>query len=406
MKNNCSSLEGKTVVGIIAEYNPFHLGHREQIRIAREEKKADFIILIMSGHFLQRGIPAIMDKWTRARMAVEGGADLVLELPLRFSLASSDDFAEGAVKLLSLIHVNLLCFGIEKEAILALKDYAEIIQSNPHYDTSIAEYLSEGYSYVKANELALSYILQKSVKLQPNTLLALSYLKAIKKHRLDMDVMPIERKGAGFHEKNIELVNPSAEGIRNSLSQHLIDWNNLERAMPEKAYELVYHYPRYLFEEDFYNQIISCIFSLGKEGLKDIRGVKEGLENRIYEAALKTKNYEELLDFLTSKRYTASTIRRIFFSALLGINKNVNFDDMPELKYHRVLAMNKNGRDYISKFRKDTEFKPIVNFARDIKRFHLKEEDFIYDIRATGIYSTQCESIRANSDYILKPYIK
>ncbi len=408
MKANDKSLDLTTqsIYGIIAEYNPFHLGHQEQIRIVKEELNADFVVVIMSGHFLQRGIPAIVDKWTRAKMAVDGGADLVIELPVRFSLASSDDFAEGAVNLLSLFGVNKLCFGTEEESFLELNELAEVIQNNPQYDSIIYEYISDGYSYVKANELALTYIMKREVKIPPNALLALSYIKTIYKHNLSIETMPIIRQGAGFHDLSIDKENPSAEGIRANLHNHLIDWQGLEKALPVYSYNDIYEQHRYVFEEDFYKQIVSTIFSLGKSGLKNIRGVKEGIENRLFEAVLKTKNYEELLDYLTSKRYTASSIRRIFFSALLGITKDIEFKDMPELKYHRILAMNKKGRKYISSFRKNSDIKPIVNFARDIKRFHLSEEDLLYDIKASGIYSTVCESIKANSDYLRKPYIK
>ncbi len=404
-KDKSLDLQDLSIYGIVAEYNPFHLGHKKQIKILKEEKGADFVIVIMSGHFLQRGIPAIIDKWTRAKMAIEGGADLVIELPVRFSLASSDDFAEGSIKLLSSIGVNKLCFGTEEEAFLELNQFADIMQNNENYDRSIYEYISDGYSYVKANELALSYIMKKEVKLPPNALLALSYIKAISKHNLNVEAVPIIRRGAGFHELDIEAENPSAEGIRQSLHNHLVDWKALEKSMPEFSYNEVYKYYRYMYEDDFYKQIVTNIFSLGKAGLKNIKGVKEGIENRIYEAVLKTKNYEELLDFLTSKRYTASSIRRIFFSSLLGIKKDIEFENMPELKYHRILAMNKKGRKYISSFRKNPELKPIVNFARDIKRFNLSEDDFLYDIKATGIYSTECESIKANDDYLRKPYI-
>ncbi len=399
-------LDYQSIYGIIAEYNPFHLGHQEQIRICREELEADLVIVIMSGHFLQRGIPAIVDKWTRAKMAVDGGADLVIELPVRFSLASSDDFAEGASKLLSLIGVNKLCFGTEKETFLELNEFAEIVQNNPNYDRIIYQYIADGYSYVKANELALTYIMKREVKIPPNALLALSYIKALTKYDLKMETVPIIRQGASFHDLNIESKNPSAEAIRMSLHNHLIDWQGLKKALPDYSYNELYKNHRYLFADDFYKQLVSTIFLLGKSGLKDVKGVKEGLENRFYEAVLKTKNYDELLDFLTSKRYTASTIRRIFFSALLGIKKDIDFADMPELKYHRILAMNKKGRKYISSFRKNPDLKPIVNFARDIKRFNLSEDDFLYDIKATGIYATECESIKANEDYLRKPYIK
>ncbi len=281
----------ENIFGVIAEYNPFHCGHRKQLSLIRKEFAADCIIVIMSGHFLQRGIPALMDKWTRARMAIEGGADIVLELPLRFSLASSDDFAEGALQLLSSIGVNKVCFGCEGEAFSNIKKYAEIIETNDTYDLSIRDYMSEGYSYVKANELALSSVLGEKTSVPPNALLGISYMRAISRKKLDLEACPIIREGASFHEKSLKALNPSAEGIRYSLSNHIIDWKSLHNAMPKDAYHLLYEYPKYTFEADFYKQIVSAIISLGKSGLKEIRGVKEGLENRIFDAALKTINY-------------------------------------------------------------------------------------------------------------------
>ncbi len=396
----------KSIYGIVAEYNPFHLGHLEQISLLRGEHKADIIIAIMSGHFLQRGIPSIMDKWTRAKIAVDCGVDLVVELPFLFSCASSDDFAEGAVKLLSYIGVNHLSFGVEEKNIENLYKYMEIIENNPQYDISISEYLSEGYSYVKANELALSHIMKEEVYIGSNALLGLSYLRAIYKYNLQMRSIPIKRLGADYHDDDISKNYPSAMAIRNTLSKALIDWEKLEKSMPKPSFEELNTYSRYIYEDDFYKQIVSAIFLLGRDGLKEIRGVKEGLENRIFEAALRSKNLEELIDYATSKRYTSSSIRRILFNSLMGVKKDFDLHNAKELEYHRILAMSKNGRKYISSLRKNESFKPIVNFARDIKKYQLKEENFLYDIKATAIYSTECESIKANSDYLLKPYIE
>lgn len=390
--------------GIIAEYNPFHLGHKEQIRILKEEMGAELVAVVMSGHFLQRGIPALLDKWTRARMAVEGGADLVIELPVRFSLSSSDDFSDASLLLLSSLGVNKLCFGSEPGFLSNLSEYAERICEDPAYDACMRECLDEGHSYVKANELALSSLIGREVKLPPNALLGLSYCKSIRKYGLNIEAVPIERRGAAFHDLDLYTKHPSAESIRMSLAQHMIDWPAVKEALPKASFDLLFAQHRYLYEQDFYKQIVSSVFTLGKDGMREIKGVKEGLENKIFEAALHTVHFDEMLGWINSRRYTSSSIRRILFSCLLGIG-DFDLKEAPELRYHRILAMSKRGRAYVSEKKGDVSFKPIVNFARDRKRFRLHEDDFKYDVRATAIYATQCESIRANSDYLLKPYL-
>lgn len=392
------------ICGIVAEYNPFHLGHKYQLETLRASYGANLIVVVMSGHFLQRGIPAIIDKWKRAEMAVRNGADLVVELPVEFSNSSSDIFAMGAVKTLSTLNVETISFGAEAENIPFLFDIAELSLS-PEYDKMINYEKAKGLSGVAAGSIVMSKMLGKNLPLDSNSILGVSYIRAIKKLSLNYDPVIIKRKGSKYLNTDINTAFPSANAIRKALSQKLIDWSAIRESMPESSYSILKSYNKYVFSNDFSEQILSKIYSLRKDGLLEIRGVGEGIENRVIKIARENKKFDDMVTAISSKRYTESTVRRLLINILLGIKKVKNLEDVSRLDYRRVLAMSEAGKKHLKILKKNKNINLLVNFAKDIKKNNLSSESLDYDISATSLYSLVSEEIDGDSDFVKKPFI-
>ena len=209
------------VCGIIAEYNPFHNGHLRQLHYVREVLKADYIVVAMSGDFVQRGEPALLEKYARARMALLSGADLVLELPVSVSTASAEGFASGGVQLLSSLGiVDTLCFGAETEDLPLLSRIACVLLREPEeYRTVLLRELSCGHSFAEAREQALRETMPEETQLSmvlssPNNILALEYLKAVKRTGSSLQPQLLQRKGAPYHSESLTGSLPSATAIR------------------------------------------------------------------------------------------------------------------------------------------------------------------------------------------------
>ncbi len=229
-----------SICAIVTEYNPFHLGHEYQIQQVRKQLDAEAVIVIMSGHFVQRGEPAIFDKWTRTRLALAGGADIVIELPTLFATASAETFAYGAVELIkSLGVVDKLCFGSESGEIGSIRDLAKFLAKEPaNYKNALKSELKKGYSFPKARSLAIASTypherglfgqthphvsLDESKKLMKgsNNILGIEYVKALDRLKSDIEPYTIKRVGASYLSDSIKEVLPSATAIRTTLRSH------------------------------------------------------------------------------------------------------------------------------------------------------------------------------------------
>lgn len=388
--------------GIVAEYNPFHLGHQHQIDKLRNEHGVDLIVAAMSGHFLQRGIPALVDKWTRAKMAVVCGVDIVVEIPCLFSCASADIFAMGALKTLSHLNVDNISFGCEKPYIPRLLELSSLMNT-PEYKTELANNLSKGLSFVSASSAAIG---NSSVDaIPPNATLALAYYRAIEKLGLNYKPIVIERLGADYHDEDPYAYLASAAAIRTAVFSKVVDWDSIKSSMPLPAYEILKAYPKYVSTNDFTNLLLARIFTDRQEQIKKYRGVIEGLENRIYTSAMKNMSFDDLLNEVSTKRYTKSTIRRALVSIMMGIPKSPNPEDVSQLDYRRVLAMSERGKKHLASLRKSPNANLLINLARDIKKINVCSKTLGYDIMATSLYSLACEAIDANSDYKEHPFL-
>ena len=401
------------VLGIICEYNPFHNGHLYQLEEAKKACNADFTIAIMSGNFTQRGDVALFDKWTRAETALKNGIDLVIELPTVYATSSAENFADGAVKILnSLGIIDYLAFGSESGDINLLDKVANILYNEPkELSNLINMQLKSGLSYPKARELAVSSYFRGSRQYSdalknPNNILAIEYLKALKKYKRNISTLTIKRINSDYNDINIKNGFASATAIRERLKNN----KNIHRLVPFETYETI---ENKLKKKDFLTSLFifekEIIYTLRRMTIDEIANlpdVSEGLENRIKFAVSNFTSLDKIIENVKSKRFTQTRIQRILVYALLGITKK----DMNIAKkitpYIRVLGFNKHGKKIISAIASNN---PRLKIIISLKKFLDSNPDnnlrtlISKDILATNIYTLGLkENPVANLDYIHK----
>lgn len=388
-------------VGIITEYNPLHNGHIYHINKSKEITGCDCVICVMSGNFIQRGQPALLNKWARTEMAVMNGADVVIELPVYYSLASAEYFAGGAVKLLdSLGIVDTLCFGSESGEISKLEAISGILSSQPEsFKSSLCKNLKLGHSFPKAHSLALMEYASSSgleaeqiteTLFQPNNILGIEYIKALIKLKSKIKPFTIKRSGTGYKSEQSLGKIASATGIRNMLKKNLID--EIKNVMPVNAYEIlrgeIEKGRAPLFADQFETSILTLLRKASQEELTDITDVTEGIENRIKKSAQDCGSLESLVRNIKTKRYTITRIQRILFSGLLGLTGSdmslFNSNGGPQ--YIRILGFSKKGRELLGKIKSSPL--PIVTAPHDFLRTcnPIQERMIKADITASDIF--------------------
>lgn len=342
-----------TVVGIVAEYNPLHNGHMYHIQQAIQKANASYVIVVMSGNFVQRGEPACTDKYTRAEWALQAGADIVLELPCVFSNASAQLFSEGAVRLLNATNVVTdLAFGCEQASLKTLNELLDIIVNEPkEYKTCLKIHMKAGKSYPRARydalqELGVSNsLLQELVK--PNNILAIEYLRSLKRLRSPIQPLPIERIGSDYNDSYLTGEFSSATAIRNAVQA---GDSNVMNALPlfvSGAMKFDSQFP--LTVNDIGAMMLYKIRSMDIDEICDIPDVSEGLEKVIYTSAKSSVSAEHFFEAIKSKRYTLARCKRIGISALLGITKEIQEDMLNDSNlYFKVLGMKRSARALLS----------------------------------------------------------
>lgn len=339
------------VLGLIVEYNPFHQGHLYHINKAKQLIKPDVTIVIMSGHFVQRGEPAISNKWTRAGVAIKNGIDLVIELPFVYSVQSADYFAQGAIELLAKLKVTDIVFGSECGNINIFKDIAFTIKNNQkNYDNLVKKQMNQGLRYPDACNQALSILMNKTVT-TPNDLLGLAYVKEVINHNYPIELHCIKRTN-DFHSLDIESIS-SASAIRHALK------NKIDISNQFCNYE---DYQEFYFFDDFYPFLRYKILTTDAPTLKHLHLVDEGIENLLKEKVVITNHMDELITSLTSKRYTRSRIQRMLIHILMN-NSKEDIAEAMQIDYIRVLKMNNVGQAYLNKIKKSCEYKLVTNFS-------------------------------------------
>ena len=402
------------VLGIIAEYNPFHNGHLLHLTKSKEETGAEYSICIMSGNFVQRGNTSIVNKWVKTEMALKSGIDLVLELPTVYSISSAENFAEGAIKLLnSLKIVDTVSFGSENSDIDILNRISGILYEEPKpYVEFLNQELKKGLSFPKARENAiLLYLNDKkysNILNQPNNTLAIEYLKALKKYKSHIIPIAIKREKAFYNSNCIVDEYASATAIRNMIVNS--QFNDIRKVMPRLAYDLLMQEienNQYVIDiSKFEKEILYSIRRLSTADLKKFPEVNEGLENAIKNAANSCNTLAELINIIKSKRYTQTRIQRILLYILLNITKKDMYISRKTVPYARILGYSPKGKELISEI---YNANPKITLITSVKNFFDSSNNKTYkhmlskDILATNIYTLAYKNDSvANLDYTKK----
>ncbi len=327
------------ICAIICEYNPFHNGHLHQIQQAKRLSGADAIVCLMSGNFVQRGENALLPKYTRAKHAVQAGADVVLELPAVFSTSNAELFAKGAVHILSSIpEITTLCFGAETADKLAFELGARYLIDEPkEVSARLQEKLSKGVSYAKARAEAFAGFIPLDLLASPNNILGLEYTKAILSANLPIDILPVQRIGNGYSDTNPDNRFASATAIRSAL-QNGID---IAHAVPDYVYYDLQNLPQN--DLDFLEKY--AVLARSTTDIAKVCDCTEGLENAFKKAVFSDKSFA---DILTSTRYTASRIRRIALQNLFNIDETLIRGCLQAPLYLKPLAIQAHNTKLLS----------------------------------------------------------
>ena len=389
------------IVGIIAEYNPFHKGHEFHIEKAKKITGADAVIVVMSGDYVQRGMPAIMPKHLRAQMALTCGADVVLELPVCYAAGSAEYFATGAFSLLnSLGCVDYLCFGSECGNLDALQTIGDVLCQEPdHYKILLQKYLKEGNAFPAARKLALTEYLNENglsteisneefagILDSPNNILGIEYLKAISGLNSSIKPVTITREGAGYHDQTLGSPFSSASAIRQGLQKHEPDsrlFANAEHApdidfilqeLPENCRRIFkenYHKCFPVFADDFSLLLKAKLLSETKESLTKYLDLTPEIANRILSHRNDFISFGQFCDLIKTKNMTYSRISRCLIHILLDICKCDVPDQAADSRcgYARLLGFRKESSEVLSTIKKCSTIPLITKLPRtDEKR--------------------------------------
>ena len=388
------------ITGIVAEYNPFHSGHEYQLKMAKKLSGCDCVAVVMSGNYVQRGEPAIIDKFKRAEAAIYGGADIVIELPMPFSCQNAEMFALAAIKELNKLHVDSISFGCENDNVEILQKIAEL-QLSLRFNNNVKAEIKKGISYPSAMSNALKAVLGNETEAvyTPNNVLAIEYIKSAMKLSLNLEYYPVKRLGMNHNDTEISGQFHSASAIR----KFIMDGSNTNLKVTDKSIEVV---EKFYMEHKKYNTLNNYLDYLyykiiNTEDLHNIYEIKEGLNNKIASQVYKHENIDDLIMSLKSKRYTYSKLRRSLLNILLDIktvdiNKilSTNFD------YIKVLSFNNAGRKVI-KYAKTNGTK-VINRYSDYKKYNLNTGELpIFNItnKSSNIYYLPLDNRKLNSEY-------
>lgn len=362
------------VVGIICEYDPFHLGHEKQLRLVRSAFGAQTpIVCLMSGNFVQRGMPAVFDKTVRARAAVLCGASLVLELPVTCALSSAEGFARGAVDIFDRVGVvDTLCFGSESGNAEALLRAAQTM-CTPEYEQALREALQSGASYPAARQSALELLAGEGALLRaPNDILALEYCKALLEKESRIRPFAVHRAG-GYHDAVPDPENPSATGVR-ALLKADGDWHAFVPAAAAAIYETAARHGM----EHGERAMLARLRALEPEQWQRVPFGTEGLWSKAWKAAQTEPTLEGILTRAKSKRYPRTRLQRLVLCAYLGLTQE---DLRAAAPYVRVLAFDENGRALVRRMRDEGSI-PVVNAGA-----HAPDEAYYaMERRCAGLY--------------------
>lgn len=381
--------------GVVVEHNPFHNGHLYHIKESRKNTGADVVIAVMSGNFLQRGEPALVDKWSRTKMALQGGVDIVIELPYVFATAQASDFAKGSIALLEAAGCTDFCFGSEQGSIEPfINTYDLITAQQESYQHSINQFMKTGMSYPKALNEAYADLIkgynQPFVDLsQPNNILGYHYIEAAYHLQASIKPVTIQRIVSGYHDDVLPGQSiASATGIRKVIfnDQGISDLTPLlPKASLQNIVEWQSNIGSFGSWQHFYPYLRFQIIRSSIEQLASYAEVTEGIEYLLKEAAQKSNTFENFMEVVKSKRYTWTRIQRM----LTHIYTGFTWDDLKQASsptYLRLLGMTEMGQRYLNEHKKNLSL-PLVSRVGAVKDSMLS-----HDIKATDLYTLGIQS--------------
>ena len=387
-----------TAAGIIAEYNPFHNGHEYHIRRTREETGADFIVVAMSGNFVQRGAPALIDKYRRTKSALLSGADIVLQIPPSYSLASAEGFAEGAVSLLmSTGVIQYLSFGTEAGSLSDLNKIARILaDESAEFKKSLQKHLKSGIPFPNARARALidccpgmSGITELTSS--PNNILAIEYLKSLIRYRSTIKPVTIKRFGAGYNDPYVPgQAGISAKAIREAVSYGSYN-DSMSEYMPEDSFNSIkeaIEKKQVLTEDDFSEMIIYKLISERQQGYTKYLDVSDDLSDRIVNNLDKYTGFSNFCNLIKTRDKTYTRVSRALFHILLGIKdkEEASYDYTGRCPYIRILGFRKNAESLVSDMKSSSSVPIITGYTDAEKNLYseqlrqLKDESHIEDL--------------------------
>ena len=384
----------KNVVGLIVEYNPFHNGHLHHIQEIDRLFDDNIKIAIMSGDFVQRGEPSLINKFEKTKIALSQGIDIVIELPAFYSTQSAEIFAKGSVNLLNKLSCSHIVFGSESNDLDKLKRIATISLTK-EFELSLREFLAEGFSYPTAFSKALF-----DEKLGSNDILAMEYLKAIKVINPKIEACSIKREKTGYYDDEKDNFS-SATYIR----KILLDYNKKKEDKLNKIKNLVPKFSYKILEEnfgvfsclsDFYDLIKYNIIKNHSE-LKNIQDLEIGLENRLYKYSLENLSFEDFFNEVLTKRITISRLQRILLHSLFNLTENITEKVKNRVPFVKILGFSTKGQKYLNYLKKLDNFneRKILTSNRNLKEILNEEEIELFN------FNELCSKIYCiKSDYI------
>jgi predicted nucleotidyltransferase len=391
-------------VGLVTEYNPFHNGHLYHLNKAMELTGADISVAVMSGDFVQRGEPAVLDKYTRASMALNSGVNLVIELPVNYAVSSAESFAAGALKVLDYIKADSIAFGSESGNIERLSKLAHILCDNE--DTlykEISKYTANGISYAAARQKVVEKLTDKdtaAMLTSSNNILAVEYLKAIIKNNYAIKPYTVQRQGDAYNDTDIRSDYASATALRGNLKA-----DNISKYIPVKAGLILSSNTNYIYPDDItkalFTRLLDILFASSYdknvfiENVMQYPDVNKEIAGRLYKSAMDmiTRTVQQmseskdngafsfgsLCEHIKTKEVPLSRIKRALVRITLGLDKK-HMEKYSNAPYIRVLGFDKKGQEYLSYIRKTVEV-PLITKTADYK------EMLLDDIHAANIYN-------------------
>ena len=384
----------KNVIGLIVEYNPFHNGHLHHIQEIDRLFEDNIKIAVMSGDFVQRGEPSLINKFEKIKIALSQGIDIVIELPAFYSTQSAEIFAKGSVNLLNKLSCSHIVFGSESNDLDKLKRIATISLTK-EFELSLREFLAEGFSYPTAFSKALF-----DEKLGSNDILAMEYLKAIKVINPKIEACSIKREKTGYYDDEKDNFS-SATYIR----KILLDSNEKKENKLNKIKNLVPEFSYKILEEnfgvfsclsDFYDLIKYNIIKNYSE-LKNIQDLEVGLENRLYKYSLENLSFEDFFNEVLTKRITISRLQRILLHSLFNLTENITEKVKNKVPFVKILGFSARGQEYLNYLKKAENYneRKILTSNRNLKEILNEEEIELFN------FNELCSQIyRIKSSYI------